>query len=234
MNNFELALQKTIKSQVDSLLKEEDPNQNKLLPPAARYQKLEEELKKSLNLAELQENVSLALKIFRSEGMNYLSGEEFGSLQENLNILQRQLENFDFANFDIDLESALEISPSVKASMLKIGIAKFEENSLLDALSVFNFLVSLDNDDPNYWYRLGLVAQELGRYDFALSAFLTTLQLTPDFIGARIFKAQCYFSNNQSDLALNELNEIKNQTNGNNENWKEYIIHLENLIGKRQ
>jgi tetratricopeptide (TPR) repeat protein len=203
------------------------------LSPEAYREKLEAEVRNSLDLTEFSQHVTNAVRILQNEGQRYLSKHENDDLMENLDNLRYRLANIDLNHLENDiLKTTLLISKESCASIQKIGIAKYSEKHLSDSLSIFAFLASLDSENPDYWYRLGLVAQESELNDLALRAYATVLQLAPEFIGAKVFIAQCYLNTKQRDKALIELAEIKNllKTTKTPQNWNKHMLALESLL----
>jgi Flp pilus assembly protein TadD len=134
---------------------------------------------------------------------------------------------------DSTLSNVLTISDEALALILHIGVMKFTEHNFADALSIFALLTTFKGNDPEYWYRLGLSAQQMGLYDLAVRAYQTTSELAPEFIGANIFAAQCYIEINKDNEAATELrkakNNLKNDENLKNE-WEEHINDVEHLL----
>jgi tetratricopeptide (TPR) repeat protein len=231
--HFVPAIEKSIEMEVNRLLADEDPNQNKLLSVQARRAKLAQEMRESLDMSELEKHVSTASDIIRNEGNNYLEKEAHNLLIQGLNSLGKQMLSLDPENLNNEtLRTALTLPPNNLSAILKIGIAKFTDGLLQESFSIFAFLSALDSEEPDYWYRLGLVAQKCEQYERALRAFALTSLLAPEFIGVHIFAAECYLKMGQHDDALAEVNEMKHmfETNEVSEEWKARIVDIENLL----
>ncbi|MBA2727020.1 MAG: hypothetical protein H0U49_02465 [Parachlamydiaceae bacterium] len=230
---FGSVIEKSIQEEVDLMLANEDPNQKKFLSVQARRTKLEDELRESLDLSEFGKHVTIATNIIKNEGDQYLEKQEFDLLIEGLNNLQKQMSKLDPNNLNDDaIKEALTLTPTNLASIQKIGIAKFSDGHMPESLSIFALLSALDSQEPDYWYRLGLVAQKCEQYDLALRAFALTSLFAPEFIGAHIFAAECYLNLEKYEDALAEVNEIKKilETTKVNDEWQARLIDIEKLL----
>lgn len=228
-----LALEESIKEYVDMKMKEEDPMNNQLLPRAVRREKLFEEVRKTLDFSELEKNVTTALKIFKDEGQRYLSETEYAALLQEIKQMGFRLKSLDVKNLDEErLKSVYDFSPECLNSILKIGVAKFNEGLLPECQSVLTFLTTIKADEPEYEYRLGLVAQKSGQYDIAVRAYEAATNLDPQLIEAHIFAAQCYLNIQQRDNAIKELDKAKNilKSTKVEQDWQEQISNIEILL----
>lgn len=232
-DRFELALDESIKEQVDKLMLDEDPTKNKLVSAEIRRKQLEAELRKELQFSEFEHSMITAVKIIRSEGQNLLTPAEFELVKTSLNTLSQQIQQLDLKNLDSErLNKALVTSPESLASILQIGIAKYNEKQLEESLSIFAFLATIDSQNADYWFRLGSVSEEMERYELAIKAYSAVNDLAPEFVDARIFKAKCYIHNNQHAHALEELPMIKSTLTSTHEEkkWEEYVKTIENVL----
>jgi len=232
-NHFELALEKTIKDYVQDLIENEDPVKMNLVSPAVRQSQLIKEVKEDLDMADFGEFIKIAVTTFCDEGQRYLNKHEYNILIGELEKLRHQLETLDLTHLeDGDFKKALEIPTEIREFMLKIGIAKFTEELYPASLSIFSFLSAVDSDDPDYWYRLGLVAQQSERYDLAIRSFEASANLAPDFIGTKIFNAQCLLNLGRREDALAALSGIKDRLliSPDREKWEEHLVEVEKLL----
>lgn len=230
---FKLALEASIQEQIDTLMKEIDPTSLKMIPPEVRRAKLEKELRDSLDFSELGEQVATAINIFENEGQEYLTQEEHSTLLENLEQLRRQLDALEFSELGEEtLRKAYAIPPEGLDLILKIGTEKFNQGKLNDSVAIFTFLSTLNPDDADYPYRLGIVAQKNEQYDQALQAYKTALALNPQLVGAHLFSAVCHFNCKRNEDVLKEVTEAKNilKTTDNKEEWPQLITYIEKLV----
>lgn len=233
---IQIAFDKAIDEHVDSLIKEGDQNSDLLTPISIRRDKLKNEILEAIDLPELFRNIALAINILKNEGSNYLSKEEYESLLMAFNKLNAKLEDINLQSLEIIDNSLIKENLSfpidIQSLILRIGITKFSTQLFSDSLALFAFLTLINSDAAEYWYRLGLAAQQLEQYELAANAYVATSNLIPDFIGARIFATQCFLKINQTAQAQNELAAAKNiqQTSGVEKDWIVYLEDIENLM----
>ena len=235
LSKDELAFEEAIKREVDRILANEDPTANKLISPEVRRAKIEQEVRAAADSSKLEKYMTNAFKIMRVEGLTYLEKNEHETLQQNLDKFSERLRNLDPSELTSEnLKAAMAIPLENQKSILKIAIAKFNEGLLEDSLAMFTFLTTVDEEEPDYWYRLGLVAHMGGNYDLALEAFTTTSQLAPSFIGAHIYLAECYCNNRKRGDATTELQKAKDLFNANKalEEWQGNIQEVESMLAK--
>lgn len=226
----ELALEEAIKNQVDSLMSIEGDS-NKLLPPEARRAKIEQEVRASADFSELGKFISLAFEILKNKGSTYLDKNENEILQQSLDELCRKLENQDLKELTHEkLKMAFAMSTESRKLILKIGIEKFLQEKIDDSLAIFTFLCTVEEEEADYWFRLGLIAKKSNNYELALRALTTTSRLAPDFIGAHLYAAECYIKTGRYGDAKSELKEAKNCENSKDEEWREQILEVERQL----
>lgn len=230
--SFESALENSIQKYVDELLKEEHPADN-LLPLAARREKLIHEVRESLDQGDLESHVATAVSIFMNEGQRYLSNQEYAGLAKDIDDLRTRVKSVDPRSIDENkIKAIYAISPQSLDSIFKIGLAKFNEGSLPECLSIFTFLTTIKSDDADYKYRLGLIAQKNACYDVALRAYTDATKLDPQLIGAHIFASECHLIKGHKEAAVKELNEAKDIFNKYDvdQGWKDQISNMETLL----
>lgn len=227
-----LAFEEALQNEVDSLMAVEKRVNIALLPEKAMRDKIEYEVRAASNCSEFGKRMSLAYKMMRTEGSALLEDRDNKILQENLDELCQRLQDLDLRKFtEAERRSALEMPEESKKHILKIGIKKYSEGSLEASLAIFTFLTYIDRDNPDYWYRLGRIAQKIGNYDLAMQAFTSTSKLAPEFIEARLSTAECYLKDKRLNEADSELKEIKHSANLSF-NHKRKIDDLEDKLEK--
>ncbi len=232
-NRFEVDLEDKISQRVDVLMKEEDPYTNKLLSPDIRREKIKNEIYEELDLSEFSDTIGTAIAILEEQGLQYLNEEEHSIVLEDIENIRNKLDSLDLNITDQEIiKSIFKVSPTSLSLITRIAIAKFSEDQLPNSLSIFSLLTLLDSDNPDYWYRVGIVAQKCERYDLALRTFDVVKQLIPEFMGSRIFMTQCYLQVNLNHKAVEEMAEIKKllKTTNIEQEWEERIADLENLF----
>lgn len=224
-----VAFEAAIRAEVEAIRK--DQKDSGLLSEEAILKKIEAEVRKAADLTEFGEHIQHAVEILRS-GQRYLEKEEFNQMNLSLDEINHKLNSLDLKNFtEESLKNALAIPDEAATSILKIGIDKFSEGLLKDSLDVFVFLTLLCPDEPEYWYRMGLVAHKDEQNELALRALHAASDLDKDFLEPHIFSTECYLDLKEYSEARQELDEAKNcLANQENQSWAESIELLENLI----
>ncbi len=79
--------------------------------------------------------------------------------------------------------------------------------------------------------RLGLVALKTDKYPLAIHAFTHVIDLSPDFAGAYLYRAECFYHQVMPGEAHADLSNAKLilKTTGN-EGWNEHLHEVEDLL----
>ncbi|MBA3238171.1 MAG: hypothetical protein H0T62_07490 [Parachlamydiaceae bacterium] len=235
-DSYEVAFEEAIHEQVNSLMASREGIENKMLSPGEKRAQLEQKVRASLDFAEFGSYIESAFKIIRTDGPQYLDKADYKSVMDSLDKLNQQLTSLDITKLcGNSLRNALVLPKKIQQLILKVGIDKFITESYDNSLALFSFLSLTDPEEPDYWYRLGLVAQKCENYVLALKAFAATSLLAPDFIGARIFAAQCYLHSGSGDDAEAELLEATRILKGSAEmagEWQKYVEDIDVLLAE--
>ncbi len=233
-DRFEQELEQEIKKQVDAQLALENPADHKLLSLSLRHKELEQEIHDASSLTEFGKYFSLAVNILLNEGEKHLENEENATLQKSLGELIQHIDNIDFELSDTILQDALKMDSNIGPYILKIGIDKYKKGNMNESLAIFLFLTLVNPDEPDYWFRFGLIAKKCENYPLALSAFATTSELAPDFIGSHIYSAHCHLKMHSKEEAMVELAGAKKilEITKIQDKWQEQITNIENLLAK--
>lgn len=226
-----MALEELIKEEVESLMSAEDPSA-KLLPAEARRAKIEQEVRAAADYSKLGKFISTAFEILRKEGSAYLDKKEDESLQQSLDKFTERLEDLHIKELtDEKMAAALALPPEILKLILKVAIEKFRQGQIADSLAIFVFLTTVDEEEPDFWFRLGLVAQNFGNDELALQALTTTSRLAPDFIGAYLYAAESYFKTGRRGDAESELKKAKAlMGTSQRDEWQDRISEIEQLL----
>ncbi len=209
-DKFDEAIEKDIRSYVDSLTFEDDPNVSKLLTPQMKKAALFEKIKADAQMPELVEFLDTAFDFIKTEGLHYLDSQTHENLLLEFDHASEMLEHIDLSGkIPEQLKSLLQISDEAMLSIFKIAVGAFFEEKSQESLSIFVLLTSLDATDSDYWFRLGIAAQKCGNMDQALEAYGLSKELNPEIIGARLFSAECFLNQKDQDSATNEIDEAK-------------------------
>lgn len=231
--SFNQAFEKSLNDYVDTLVEKQGPGAFKFISPSARREKIENEVRDTFNCSDIEGYIATSIDIIENEGLKYLSQEENATLLEDLDRLRLRIETLRFDQLDDEsLKIAFSIPDSGKEFLLKIGITKFEEELLSDSLAILSFLSLLDSENPEYAYKVGILAQKMGRDEEALRAYSKASNLDPTMIGPYLFAAQCRFNRKDHQNALIELQKAKNILNSSEENkeWFSLIADMESLL----
>jgi tetratricopeptide (TPR) repeat protein len=233
IDRFESALDQEIEAHVDSLLESDPFPDNKLITPAMRRMKLEQQVRESLDFTEFGQKISLGVSILRIGCEQQLEKEEYDALIRSLDELKERLSSLNLRELENEtLQEALRVPAQCGPYILKIGINKFVQGLIAESLALFLFLTLVNPGDPDYWFRLGLVAKKTENYPLALSALETTSELAPEFIGAYVYAAYCHMKMDERECALAGLAKAKEllKTTQGEEEWQEHISNLEILL----
>ena len=227
------AFESAIMAEVEAIRKEQ--KDSGLLTEEAALKKIEEEVRKSADLSEFLEHIHHGVKIIRS-GERYLEKEAFNRLSLSLEEIDRKIRQLDLKNItDESLKNALSIPEGSAESLLKIGVDKFSEGLLKECFDVFSFLTLVCPDEPEYWYRMGLVALKDEQYELAIRSFHVASELDKGFLEPHIFSTECYLDLKDYINARHELNEAKEcLAHLENQSFAETISILENLLENRE
>ena len=228
------AFENAIKAEVEAIRNEK--KDFGLLSEEAVLKKIEAEVRKEADLTEFGEHIEQGIYIIRNEGQKYLEKEAFEQLNLAIDEISHKIQALDLKNFtEESLQNALSIPDPAANSILKIAIDKFSEGLHQNALNIFSFLTLVCPDEPEYWYRMGLVAHKDGQHELAVKAFQAATALNKDFLEPRIFAAESYIDLKEYDEAQQELSAAKKcQSLLKDQSWGESIAILENLIENRE
>jgi len=233
MDKFELAEDKLFDYLIEKGGLLDDPSNKLLLPPSQQRAKLKKELHEAAENLDLDIDLAPALHILTEEGTSYLDAEMYEEMARQLADVPIYLEQLDLSQPPKEsLYASLHISENTMLSIYKIGVAKYEEENLEAALSLFGFLATLDHQNEEWLYRLGITATQMEEWDQALKAFTFALFRNPDLLGARLFSAECYLMLGQKYEANEEIKEAKRliQLTSPEPFWLETLTTLEGAI----
>lgn len=219
-------LEAAIQNEVDKVMSE-DVLPNHAETPQEKRAKIEQKVRASTDFEEYGNLMSSAFQILDRENNEILS--------QNLDSIRTNLKSLNFNEITEEkMKAALALSQETQEIILKVGIAKFSEGLIEECLPIFYFLAHLVDDDPDYWYRLGLAAEKLGNYNLALQAFARTSNLAPDFIGGHLFASECNILNGRYEVAISELEEakrcFKTLETHDAEDWRAEILEIEQRL----
>lgn len=232
-SKFELAFENSIKTQVDTLVEKAQYSENKLLSPELRRAKIEQEVRKEVQDSDSSNQIRLAVKILLDEGSQFLEKEQYAHLSDNIINICLKLNDLNLSQPDVNqLQEAMTLPEANGQSILEMAINKYNMGLIDESLAIFAFLTTVNPNEPDYWFRLGLTAEKCEKYPLALNALNTASELAPEFVGSHVYAVYCHLKMKAKDEAVAELTtakEIADHTSVDNE-WKAHIRHLEYLL----
>lgn len=237
-DSFELEIEKNINEYIESLHIDEEYAQNLYVTPEMKKAQIRTEIETSMKVSELENYIAEAFKILIVEGRDYLENEPFLEMEEQIKSIGAKLDA-DQSSTET-FQSSLKISNSVMTSILRIAVAKYEATDYPKSLSILILLSVLNSRNPDYWYRLGVVAQKCENYELALQALNNALDLRPDLFEAYLFASECYLFMNQTESAKIYFEKGKElvlanlyEEDAHEEMWGELISELEMVLYKK-
>ncbi len=190
--------------------------------------KIAQELKESLKLNGIFEQLSKAITCIIEYGEKSLKMEDWEALKNNL---FSQSKNFKQSS-KATLREELEITDESMQALDEIANDLFEKEKNSEVLAIRFLIAVLDPKKALNWTKLGIAHQINENYKEALRSYCCSMLFDPTDISTRFFAAECYLFCNQIDDAKLELEaayELISQIQDNKE-WKERLSSLELAI----
>ncbi len=169
----------------------DSPNGNGLLPPAVKKEKLKLEFKDQIKVDELKEHLARAFEIIGNEGKILLNETEWELLEGELSHAAEIMENFAYDTvLSTNYAKFLGITAPSLQAIDDLASLKFEQKPE-EALSLLALLTTLEEDNPESWFELGMCFQKLNRHEKALQAYASCLGIDPNHVGSKVFSAVC-------------------------------------------
>ncbi len=209
-SQYELEIDKEIDDYVDHMELDLDPKKLALKSEKMQKAALKQELKEAIKLPEMSQQMKLAKKILKSEAKNYLSEESLQILNSDLATASERLAEIKIdEGGDSNIQNLIKMSDTSVDSIAQIAQEKYKEERLEECLSLFYLLTILNPENDEFWFRLGIIAQQCEKYELALRAYAVTFDLDPENLAAKLFSAECYIGLNRTDEALQEIEAVK-------------------------
>jgi tetratricopeptide (TPR) repeat protein len=190
---------------------ENDQPTDLLMPYHLRHEQLRNEVKAQAGSLELKQYFKIAFPSLVNDGENFVESEEYEWMCEQVSKGSEYLNEIDFYKpLEDNFQNLLKIDDASMETIFQIAKGEFHENKLEESLSIFALLHFLAPDDPDYSYRLGIVAKNTNKLDLALRAFDHAIPLFLDLelidpeliVQARLYCADCH-------LKLGNFSEVK-------------------------
>lgn len=229
---FNTSIDYFVNKYVDELqLNEEDA----LLSIKLNRQRLRQELKNTVKSTELKSHIQLAFNVIFNDGIVLIEKEPFELLKGEFLKAKYVLNNLNLREYLPDnLNDILKISPACLDMIYQMALKKFSDLNYNECLALYILLTVLNQNNPDYWYRLGISAQKCEMIDLALRAYRNTIALFPTLVGARLFAIECYIASGALDEARAECANVKHflKSNAIDEIWPQFFLSLESLLTK--
>jgi tetratricopeptide (TPR) repeat protein len=171
---------------------------------------LREELKNEMELHELSSYLKRACQTFGSTGHSYIEHERFVQIEEEFKEAYQIIADPDFSIESLDLRESLDISDQTLQALYDFAVAQFDEGLVLESLSLLILISQFIFDNPDIWYRLGIIAHQLENYDLAIRAYQGAIALNSALVGARLWLIECLLIENRTQEAQEKLKDMKN------------------------
>ncbi|MBA2369587.1 MAG: tetratricopeptide repeat protein [Candidatus Protochlamydia sp.] len=165
---------------------------------------------------------------FINASENYFGEELYRLILNEFKKLDHLIQQMD-PNQPEAIENFYIFDPSIAHEIFKLAIVKFQEEEI--SLAIFVLLTLLNPENDEFWYRQGIAAQKIEKYDLALKAYEEALTINPDLIGAKLFLVECYLENGSIEKAKSQFAEAKllTENTGTDEMWISFIKEIENI-----
>lgn len=184
-------------------------NQQSLVPSHLRREKIRNEIKAEAESGELRKYLKIAFQTLIDDGQRFVELKDYENMINHLYKSTNYLKKTDKIPVNLNFKTILHFNEYTMETIFKIAQGTYNDNKLDEALSIFALLTALAPEDPDYLYRLGIVARQTNRLELALSAFINAVSLDPDFVSARLYASECYLKLDQLKEAKHEFEEAK-------------------------
>jgi tetratricopeptide (TPR) repeat protein len=175
----------------------------------SRRAQIEAELRQAINPEPLARQLRQALNVI-ARGSRYLGSAAHamlvGELAKgivNLGKVSSQLLR------ETNLMTTLGLDSDNMEAIAHLGAATYDEGLYPDCQALYVLLSTLHPENHDYWYRLGIAAQQNEQFELALRAYAASILLDPDSPAAHLFSAQCYLELGMKGDAQVEFLEAK-------------------------
>lgn len=181
-----------------------DPPEDTLTSVSCKRQKLIEEAKELAGCAQVVPHIQLAYEVLVTDS------ELAKAIGADLLQAQMKLDTVDLLQpIPDNLNDLLKLSQQTLDRIFEAGCKKYSESDYLKSLALFVFLSTVCQNNPEYWFRLGIAAQKSDFLELALRAYRNTIQLNFSNALARLFAAECLITLGDVDAAKALCTEAK-------------------------
>lgn len=209
----------------DKTLKE-DARKDTLTSVSCKRQKLIEEAKELAHCAPVVPHIQLAYDLLMTD-------EALAkAIRADLVQAQTRLDAVDLLQPLPDtLNDLLKLSKKTLDCIFEAGCKKYSDAEYLKSLALFVFLCTVNQNNPEYWFRLGIAAQKSDFIDLAMQAYQNSIQLTPSTVLARLFAAECLITLGDAGGAKAMCEEVKALPH--DEDLNQFLLALEMQLSRK-
>lgn len=230
IDKFDAAYNELFDHFVDST--SSDLPQETLIPNSIQREKRKKDLMDNTQCLNLEISLKPAIDFLtnKKECQYDFSQEEYDLLLLQFSKISFYLKKIDFTQIHREsLYSLLHLTESTMQAIFRVAIAKYNEEEFETSFNLFSLLATLDQENEDYWYRLGIAAIQIGKLELALQSLAFTLYLNQKMLGARLFSAECYLRLDQLNDAKAELEEAKKIVEDipQEQIWLDLLVNIE-------
>lgn len=209
-DRFDLIINKDIEEYLDTIDFEAEIGDNKMQTPRMKRDQLREELQKSLQMTELDQNITTAFLVLVHEGKENLNPDEYQAMIDELLQIGDKINGMSFDSLpEVNLQTLFNISAPTMRAIFKVATAQFVNGRLDNCSALFMMLTALNPGHPEYWLRSGMAAHQSNNIDLALRSYRSATELDPQMVAAPLLLADCYLRLGNKDEAKEAFNKAK-------------------------
>lgn len=223
-DRFDIAIENSAEEYVKNSYLGEITDAQLMRPEMRKTQRIED-FKEAMKLPEMQNHLNVAFLSIFTEGSDYIEGEKYKILLADFSKVEGALEVFELAT-EQTFQEILNIKSSTLDAIDKMASLKYSEKDYSTSLSLFILLTTFAATHPDYWCRMGIVAQRLKEMNLAAEAYEIAYTLDPEMLEPWLFSVECLLLEEQSDKArlnFQKAKEIFAMASNSDPIWKEII-----------
>lgn len=208
-DKFELAIDKEIEGLIED---EESALPNPMISKDMKKMKLKKNLQENDISNKLNNHIQDAIQLIYDEKGHHLSEEEFQLIESDLVKASLTLEelDLDIINYRQNIHEILSFSDETLQIMHRLATDKFQEKCYRECLAIMVFLSTLEQNNSEQWFHLGIAAHKNEDPELAIEAYTAAISLDPKIVGARLLASECFLTLNKKQNALELIDEVRN------------------------
>lgn len=125
-----------------------------------------------------------------------------------------------------DIKAALDLKPDFSQALFLLAQLDINEGNVEGAIESTRSIIKLEQKNQTRYLQLGMLLSADKRYEEAKEAFLTAIEIDPNYANARYLLALVFVELGEYQSALDQLYLVE-ETNSDNENLKVLISQIE-------